>query len=128
MKDSILYSDLHYKTSITGSLGEPLGKIITVRAAVVPEDEKRSRVESGVPMIKVSSVNGKKLKTSVTIRYETFAWNTPDTLDEGKSYKLIGYETGSMTGIPDQAFDYMLPVATVDFHFDVFFQIVKVEE
>lgn len=128
MIDTIHYADLHHKIEITGSLGEPLGRICTLEAMVVPEDEKRSKAESGVPLLKVSRVNGKKLIKPVIIRYEQFAWNSAGELAEDKIYKITGYETGGMSGIPEEAFRYMLPVATQGFHFDVFLQIVKVEE
>lgn len=123
----IHYSKLHYKTKIEGSLGKPLGEIITIKAGLLPEEEKRSRSDEDVALLKVTEVNGSRLDKPVKIRFERFAFDSSAEIKPGKSYRIIGYETGGMTGIPEEAFDHMLPVSTGGYFFEVYFQVVKVE-
>ena len=124
-KNIIHYSGLGNSHLVIGSLGEPLGKIITIEGIIIDGDDTRMKENSGKLLLKVELVNGNKLKKSVTIDYRTFNWAKVKDMTVNKRFKYIGYESGDMTGIPYDAFKYIPMVATRSYGFSVYFQICK---
>jgi hypothetical protein len=122
-EESMKYTDITTSNQITGSLGSPLGTIMTIRGRIYTG--ARSKAEEDAFHFHVFQVDGKKLAQPVIISLESFAWLDLLLPGEGETVSYIGYETGGMTGIPEQAFEHMDRVATTDFHFSVYFQVIK---
>jgi hypothetical protein len=113
-------------SKITGSLGKPLGEIVTIEGKVV-DNNPRLRENEGKILLNVIHVNNEKLKNPITLEFKKLAWvNIPDP-QIGKNFKFIGYETGEMQGIPDKAFNYISRVATSGFSFKLSFIVLKEE-
>ena len=126
--NSVNAGDLVYKVKILGFLGYPLGKVIQIEGEIL-DDSKKSKADEGKTLFKVSSVEGKDLKEPFTISLTLFSFVSPQTpLNPGKKLKIIGYEDGSLTGIPSDAFKHIPRVATTDYHFETFFRVLKVEK
>ncbi|MDH4129391.1 MAG: hypothetical protein OEV44_11580 [Spirochaetota bacterium] len=124
-KSKISYGSLNYKTLVIGSLGKPLGKIITIEGSIIDGESTRTKEDSGKLLLEVYLVDGVKLKKPVIINYSTFSWASIKNIRANNKFKYIGYETGGMTGIPDDAFKYIPRVATKSYGFSVYFQICK---
>jgi hypothetical protein len=125
----VSYSDIGTETIIVGSLGKPLGVIFTVQGQFLGQAKIMNKADEGKLLFEVSMVNGKKISQSVIIGLQIFRWSNVAQPVPGKHYTYIGYETGSMSGIPDDAFKYIpLRVATAGYYFATYFQILTVVE
>lgn len=119
----INYAMLNDNVRIVGSLGSFLGEIITVEGIVIDGSRRRIKSETGKTLLKVVTVNGKKLEEPVIIPFSIFKWTDVKMPKVNDPFTFIGYESGEMAGIPQKAFQYMPQVATTDYHFFVYFQI-----
>ncbi len=115
------HSDI--RKELIGSLGKPLGFIIQVEGIIVPGDG--SKEDEDKIKLKVTMVDNKVLDTIIIIKAEVFSWLSVNIPEEGKPFKYVGYETGGMTGIPEEAFKHMPYVATAGYTFSTYFQILK---
>ncbi|MBN1412529.1 MAG: hypothetical protein JW969_16900 [Spirochaetales bacterium] len=119
----ISHSELNANTKITGLLGRPLGEIITVEGKTIESSESKS--DEGKIFLVVSSVNGKKLKSTERIPLQFFSWAEVTIPKAGRNVKYTGYETGAYTGIPYEAFKHLPYAATEEYHFTVWFQVCE---
>ncbi len=119
----ISYTRLNDSVKIVGSLGRFLGEIITVEGIIIDGSRRRIKSETGKTLLKVITVNGKKLGEPVIIPFSIFTWTDVKMPKVNDPFKFIGYESGEMAGIPQKAFQYMPQVATTDYHFFVYFQV-----
>ena len=69
------------------------------------------------------AVNSRRLTKAVVIRYRVFPWVDIPKAAAGSAFRFVGYESGEMAGIPEDAFRHMPRVAAADFRFSVYFQV-----
>lgn len=115
--------DLNAPSGVTGHLGHPLGKIVTIEAEVFEGKPHEAKALEGVKQLRVTKVNGVKSASPQSLR---FAWlmSANATILQGK-VKVIGYETGEFGGIPHEAFQHVMPVASEGFGFQSSFVVLK---
>lgn len=108
--------------TVRGALA-PLGHVIEVEGEIVDGSTLRKKEWEGVSLLRVEQVDGKPLGKPVVMR---FAWHAlaSDSSLSGK-VRLIGYETGEFTGIPEEAFKHIPRAATSGFHFQRSFMVLK---
>lgn len=121
----VYFYDINKNTKIIGSLGQELGKIITIEGVAVDDDIRRMKSDEGKTLLKISHVEGQKLENEKIIEYQIFPWLSIVNPLSGSNVKFIGFETGTLTGIPQEAFEHIPYVTAQEFHFDVYFQILK---
>ena len=124
IKEKINSSDINDKYEIIGPLGFPLGKLINIKAIVLPDPGKGFS-----NWLLVTNVNGKKIKKAVRINY-TF-WDGSKgvhKLKKGQTYKLRIYQDGGMIGVPHQVMKETYFVQTWGYHFNTKAVIVKAEK
>jgi hypothetical protein len=117
------YSDIGRKTGITGSLGKPLGTIIRIQGQLKKGEKSKADMDNII--IEVIKVDDKILETPVVIPMRMFSWSPVPEPGEDQVLQYLGYETGGMTGIPEEAFSHMPYVATTEYAFTVYFQVIK---
>ena len=112
-------TDVNFSSGIPGLLGKPLGTILRVEGLM---REGESKADEGKRLLEVKQIDGESSGGTIILPVETFAWAPVILPDAGSRVLLIGYETGAMTGIPEEAFTYIPRVATTNFHFASWFQ------
>ncbi|QDT44730.1 hypothetical protein Pan241w_48460 [Gimesia alba] len=112
-------------TTITPSLGAGFGKIIEIEGKIVDDTDTRLRSHLGKKLIKVHTVNTRRLAKPVVIELTKFSFAGTKIPVRGNQVKLRGYETGHFAGIPNKAFADIPQVATTNFHFQSVFQVTK---
>lgn len=96
---------------LIGKLGEPLGKVVSV-AGVLIEGMGPKGDHAGGPRLVVQRIQGKHTQEWIVLDLrpiELTYWNDSaglDLLEEGelaygKTYELVGYESGRYVGLPD---------------------------
>ena len=123
---AISVSDLT-EQPVVGWLGHPLGKIVTIEGLIADEDYRKMKVDLGHILLRVQTVNGKPLKEEEIFHFEPFRWAEVEKPKVGAKFKYTGYETGSFTGVPAEAFKYVPPVATTGYGFTTSFVILRDE-
>lgn len=116
--------NLNSPKGIIGQLAVPLGTVVEIEAEIADNKQPRLKSLEDALLLKVKTVQGKKLSEECMIEARWFPVVTSSKL-AGK-VRLIGYETGEFTGVPGEAFSYMLPVSSESFHFANYFLIIKV--
>lgn len=114
-------------SKIQGSLGQPLGQLITVEGHIHAGDP-RSKADQDKLLLEVVKVDGKPLAKPVSLAMGFFAFTGITAPKAGSSVKYQGYETGSFQGIPSESFKVMPAVASQELHFEPMFQVCKVEK
>lgn len=120
---SVPYSTLNQK-SIIGALGHPLGKVLQV-SGTIQNGDSRSKAEADQLLLRVNTVNQKKLPKPVDLHLSFFSFAQSPMPKAGEAVTYMGYETGHFDGVPSEAFKWMPAVATTDFHFVLRFQVCK---
>jgi hypothetical protein len=119
-------------TSIKTKLNIPFGTIAKLEVEIYDGDSVKWLAYSNCYLLKVNSVNGKIVRDTLLLKFidetETLA-NEDDRLSEltysktidsltdkqlyemkekyvGKKFKVMAYEIGQFTGVPDKYFDY----------------------
>jgi hypothetical protein len=125
MEKNIPYHQLNRTVQIVGSLGIPLGKVIKVEGIALNPGEIREKAFAGKTLLKVLTVNGKKLKNPVTIVWQTLSFVNLNPPKPGQTVTYFGYETGEMRGIPEEAFRHIPYATTQGYHFATYFVALK---
>lgn len=121
---NITVKDFEQKSPL-GTLGQPLGEIITISGVV---RQTGLGVKSALEeVLSVESVNGRPLSQPVTIPYKLFMTAQVAKPLLGESFKYVGYETGGFTGVPPEAFKYVSAVATTGYRFNTSFEVLTEE-
>jgi hypothetical protein len=120
------YTEIGTTHTITGSLGKPLGTILHIEGRI--SSEQLSKADAGKLICEVSVVDDKKLAEPVLIPLEIFEWVSGGIPGPGDRVQCIGYETGGMTGIPQEAFSHIPYVTATDYSFTLSFQVIKWRE
>jgi hypothetical protein len=92
----ITADDLNRRFEVHGSLGVPLGTVVTIRGEV----DAGNRKAYGSPrFLRIGSVSGKELATPITLPYQ-LASDAKNPLVENTSYELRAFEHGGFAGAP----------------------------
>jgi len=103
-KKRISVSDLRSNYEMIGPLGEPIGKLLTVKANC----DNRPRKHGGKgSVLVVQNLNGKQLREPITISYSITHWANTDHLRHGETYTLRGYQDATFRGVPGAVLDEM---------------------
>lgn len=100
------------RNKVIGSLGRPLGEVVTIVGIVADGDYTRRKADAGETLLRVQTVNGRSLKSEAIFHFRPFEGADIKKPAAGTRFKYTGYETGGFSGIPDKAFDYVPRVAT----------------
>ena len=94
---------------LVGSLGVPMGECVTVQGVAMTQ---RLKAETGVPFLRVESVNGRPLRGKAVVRLRPWFsdWSAlPHGTDTdvprpqpGRFYTMKGYGSGAYVGIPSE--------------------------
>lgn len=112
-------------SNVIGSLGKPLGTIVTIEGTVVGDDYTQLKEDSGETLLKIEKVDGKKLNKAVVLHVQIIPIVSVKIPQKGTKFKLAGYETGGFIGIPEGAFKYIPQATTCGFQFEVYFEVIK---
>jgi hypothetical protein len=110
---------------VMGKLGQPLGKVITISGMVVAGNRSAKANQGNDLALKVLQVNGQTLASPVTLPWWTFTTAEIQPPKLHQTFKYVGYETGSFTGVPHEAFKVVPAVATREFHFESWFEVLQ---
>jgi hypothetical protein len=105
--------DLNPPDRVVGCLGKPLGSRLAIEGVSVGE--------MGGEGLRVTAVNGRPLKRPVWVGVRGDA-----RIEEGKQYRLEGYESGAFGGPPDWTAGNSPPQQPFQFYY--FFVVTKVLE
>ena len=109
---------------VRGELGYRLGQVITIEGNYLDGDTTRQKALSGVLLLVITKVNGKRLKASLQMRFNNAPGVARPRGAGDTPFVLVGYETGGFTGLPAEAFDHISAVATTEFHFESLFTVL----
>jgi hypothetical protein len=113
---------------VVGSLGQPLGKMVTVEGVVAEGDFTRKKSDVGATLLRIQKVDGRPLKHEVIFHFSPSSMVTIEKPAVGSRFKYVGYETGAFTGTPPGEFKYTGPFATTTYHFATSFEVLKDEK
>ncbi|NJK41495.1 MAG: hypothetical protein HC934_09360 [Acaryochloridaceae cyanobacterium SU_2_1] len=112
-------------TVVMGKLGQPLGKVITISGKVVSGDRSAKSNHPDDLALQVLQVNDQALATPVTLPWTVFTTAAIKPPKLHQAFKYVGYETGSFTGVPHEAFKVLSAVASREFHFESRFEVLQ---
>ena len=94
-------------------LGIPFGTVCKLEVETYAGDKLLWKAYSGVYLLKVNSINGKRINDTLILRYtdETETLSDAQIAKTEKKYPtkkitIMAYETGQFSGIPEKYFDY----------------------
>ncbi len=108
-----------------GSLGRPLGEVVSIEGIAADEDYTRRKADAGEILLRVLAVNGKSLKREVVLNFHPYEGAEMKNPSAGMRFKYFGYETGGFSGIPEAAFVYVPRVPTSGHYFTTSFVILR---
>ncbi len=86
--------------SVIGHLGQPLGSVLRVTGISVDGDETRRKADSGQTLLKIETVNGKRLEKPVYFTFRRAA-NGIEKPKAGVRFDYFVHEWGSFDGVID---------------------------
>lgn len=110
---------------VVGSLGVPLGEVLTIEGIAADENYTKRRADSGDILLRVQTVNGKALKHEAIFPFSPFEGAEMTKPSAGMRFKYVGYETGGFSGIPEGAFAYVPRVPTSGYYFTTSFVVLR---
>ena len=113
------------RSKVIGSLGRPLGEVVTIEGIVADGDYTRRNADAGETLLRVQTVNGRVLKREAVFHFRPFEGADMKKPTAGMKFKYVGYETGGFSGMPDKAFDYVPRVATDGYYFSTSLVILR---
>ncbi|MHC9543455.1 MAG: hypothetical protein AB9903_28425 [Vulcanimicrobiota bacterium] len=124
---TITLSELN-KSRIIGYLGRPLGSIVTIEGTVVDDCYRKMKSDEGEILLKVQKVDGKDLSGEIIIPLRLEPSGAVKKPLPGYRFRFMGYETGSFTGMPEEAFRYIPQAASEGFQFKTYFLVIREEK
>lgn len=106
-----------------GTLGLPLGKIMTI-SGVVRQAVLGTKGSENDLVLSIEAVNNRSLSKPITMPFQIFTTAKVTQPILGQIFRYVGYETGGFVGVPAEAFKWVPAVATTDHHFETFYQIL----
>lgn len=113
------------KSKVVGSLGRPLGEVVTIEGIAADESYTRRKADTGDTLLRVQAVNGKSLKREVIFPFHPYEGTQMKRPPAGMRFKYVGYETGGFSGTPEAAFVYVPRAATTGYYFTTSFVILR---
>ena len=124
-KKSITVAELQ-EMQVLGSLDHPLGEIVTIEGVVAGEDYRRDKGDLGHTLLRIQSVNGKKLTEEWVFHFNPFSDDVKKP-KVGSRFKYVGYESGGFGGLPTKAFEIIGLIALPSYSFGTHFVILRDE-
>ena len=112
-------------SGIIGSIGRPLGEVVTVEGTAVDDSYTRRKEDAGEILLRIQSVNGKRLKSEAVLHFVAYNGEESKKPSVGTKFKYIGFETGGFSGMPESAFVYIPRVPTSGYYFTTSFVILR---
>lgn len=135
---------------VSSTLDYPFGTLLTMEVLIVDGDEIQLKQYQGVYLLKIISIENKKVDNPIILTFRDETGKFPNDLFKlykylygndigsitskiqkemkkrcvGKMFKVIAYETGEFIGIPDGYFQYQPIRQDTGFHFDNYLIIV----
>ena len=118
-------SALGRTVTVRGTLGQPLGNLITIEGSAVEHDYPRTKTQdyNHEVLMRVTKVEGVKLQNTVVIQLH-ISRSQLGEFAPGVTRTFRGYEDGGFTGIPNEA-NRVLKAQSTDWYFKTFFRVVK---
>lgn len=120
-EETLEYDHVNSQVKIIGSLGKPLGTLMKIEGEVLAYGEVLRKEDQGRAVLRVETIDGRKLSPPIAITFSTFPWTGISEPRPGSSCTYIGFETGCMVGVPHDSWKYVPAVTTPSFHFHVSF-------
>jgi len=124
-KKSITVAELR-EMKVVGSLDHSFGEIVTIEGVAAGEDYRRSKGDLGHTLLRIQSVNGKKLTEEWVFHFSPFSDDVKKP-KVGSRFKYVGYETGGFTGLPTKAFEIIGLIDLPGYAFTTTFVILRDE-
>ncbi len=121
--ESISSASLNQR-DVMGELNLPLGKVTQVMATMISGDSTRSKARAGLYLLQVHAVAGMVLPSKPLLEFEVDPGVKVKELEKnyvGKKVKLVVYETGHYTRIPEHS---NTGVAGVPFRFRTYLVVL----
>lgn len=112
-------------SNVIGSLGRPLGEVVTIEGIAADENYTRRKADTGEILLRVQAVNGKALKREAILACHHYRGAEMKKPSAGMKFKYVGYETGGFSGIPEAAFVYVPRAPTSGYYFTTSFVILR---
>lgn len=118
--------DMGSKFRVTGRFGKPLGEVVTLYGVIVRGKDK---IDSG-RNLQIQSVDGRPFDGDVRVPVTGIGGTVDEnSLEYGKTYELIGFETGKFEGVPEEVFRRIeVAFATCSFQFHTYFGAIAAKE
>jgi hypothetical protein len=126
-ESAITISELNGR-KITGVLGAPLGKVVSIEGTVVADCFRKMKSDEGETLLKVERVDGRAVKAETIIPLRMVPSGSLKMPEPGYRFCYRGYESGSFTGIPEEAFRYMPQASAEGFQFRTYFLVIREEK
>jgi hypothetical protein len=115
--EPINVADLNERPVI-GMLGQPLGTVVTIKGDVVDGSKIRIKDLSGKPVLQVARVNGQPVESRPILQFDSFRSESSGVAPAiGTHFAYLAYENGEFGGLPNEAREYVGPVASLGFRF-----------
>ncbi|HKB40057.1 MAG TPA: hypothetical protein VKD72_26715, partial [Gemmataceae bacterium] len=105
------------KRQVLGSLGKPLGTLVTVEGVAANDDYRQLKIDQGKILLRIQKVDGKALKEEAIFPFEDLPFASVKKPAIGARFKYLGYETGRFVGIPQEALKHVGQATTTDHYF-----------
>lgn len=125
-------------------LGYPFGTLLTIEVTIIDGYDTYLKENQDKFLFKLMSINNKKINDTIIMtfeddtkkffktRFELYEKyeNNEDMVRKkekeyiNKTYRIVAYETGKFTGIPEGYFEYQPLKADTGFHFENYLVIV----
>jgi hypothetical protein len=106
-----------------GALGQPLGKVTTI-SGVIRQAALGAKASKLDLVLSIEAVNNRPLPKPVTMPFQIFETAKVVQPFLGQTFRYVGYETGGFTGVPAEAFNWVLAVSSREYHFAAFYEIL----
>lgn len=116
------------RRAVVGRLGHSLGEIVTIEGTIADGSYTRAKADAGEILLRVHIVNGKRIEDEQVFHFQLASGASISSPMVGSKFKYLGYETGSFTGIPGDAFQYIPMRATTGYGFTTSFLLVRDEK
>lgn len=105
-------------------LARDYGVLIEIQGTITDPESPASKI-GGVKLIRITEVGGEALSEPVAMELSGFPYHPVPVGATGQQIRLRGYESGSFTGIPADAFRDLPQASSTAFSFTHVFMVTK---